>query len=209
MFNSKTPTAPNLFFQYLMLLSIPLYAIGYFGTTAAAIWLICIGCWKIVLFGLLVAVISSFAFPFLIMPTALFMMLAGALSKYGKIYFAIGAILSSIYIAILSATICLVIMKYFIGLSTENSILPALFWAYATATFPFMRLTRQEAQSGDASSSIFSTFFIQLSLCSTIIFYYFNRDFNFSIILFCSIFFILTIIYQITTMPKLYNSLYD
>lgn len=148
MYNSKTYVAPNLFFQCLMFLSIPLIFFGHFGTLAAAIWLVYNGCWSIFFHGWLIAFLGAIFIPILLMPSSWILWFAQKHDE-NKMLFRLSVFLSSIYSTILSTVICLLIVKFFLSSASEGSFIPALKWAYGTATFPFILFARQVQQECD------------------------------------------------------------
>ncbi len=201
--NTKVPVAPNLFFQYLIILVIPLFIVSIVGPIVAIIWLLWIGCWKLVILGILASIILSVIFPFLLIPSFFINRFLNSFQNNKKTMKFLSIVLSTIYIAIISSFISLYTLKYFVNYSDSNNIIPILLWTFGTIAYPFQKLTKQEDQAGDATASIFNTFFVLLALLITIVYYYFALDYGNSILLFCSIYFPLTILYTISNIPNI------
>ena len=193
------PIIPDNFFKYLMPLSVPIMLFGQVGSVIAIVWLIVLGAWTILIWGFVIALVIGFLLPYLLIPSSLVVVktMESNDPTGSKMYMA--TIFSSIYVTIIASLICLLIMNLFIGLTDKEAIIPTLIWAYGTALFPFMRLTKQESQNGDGQSSMFTTFFIQLTFIIAIVTYYLGTDFKTVTLLFIIMLTILSLTYTIVT----------
>ena len=193
------PLIPDNFFKYLMPLSVPIMIFGQLGSVIAIVWLIILGAWKLLIWGFILATVIGFLLPYLIVPSSLVVVktMQSHDPSGSKMYMA--TIFSSLYVTVVASLICLLIMYWFIELMDNEAIVPTLIWAYGTALFPFMRITRQETQSGDGLSSMFNTFFIQLTFIVVILTYYFGTDFKTVSILFVFMLTILSLTYTIVS----------
>lgn len=140
----------------------------------SAIWLIAIGEWWYLLFGIVFMFSSSLVIMIVPLPALLFsipaiMSLEKKQLLLGKTLLFLSNIVSAISISALS----ILIFWHFTENSSDVNLIPVLMWSYAVAMTPWTSAVGKEQENGDSAiASLISTYF-QMSayIIGAIIFY--------------------------------------
>lgn len=148
----------------MLALSIPLMILNMLGGIVAGVWLVVLGEWGTVGYGIAAIFVSSFAISLVLMPT---LPLAAAASSAERSKSRIGLFffcsLGGLYTIGVVTAWCCGVLFFFMNDATHASIIPKLIWSYGVATGPWAYMASKEQQSGDALGSTITTFLAQLA----------------------------------------------
>jgi hypothetical protein len=155
--------------SFTNILIVPIFIINCLGGIISGIWLVILGEWGLIGYGMLAAMMGGFIIPLAILPSAIFALPAVALMTKGHkfIGYMIGT-LSVTYIMIVLSAWCLIVLTTYADQATPDSIIPILIWSYGVALGPISYLAHEELQSGNELSGL-STFFLQIAYFITIL----------------------------------------
>ena len=125
---------------------LPLIILNWLGGIVSGIWLILLGKWGLLLYGILIALFGSYLISLLFLPAMFLLMMPAAYFVEKKQMFLsmVFGFLNLIYTILLIAFCCLTIMLAFINSSDERSIVPAIIWSYGVALGPWMYMASKE-----------------------------------------------------------------
>jgi len=137
-----------MFKQILIALMVPVMVINYFGGVVGGIWLLFLGQWKLVVFGLVGVALLHFAVSLLLMVSMPLGMLGIYLHKRGNILYWPVAYLAICYTYLLMTGTCLVALSicgYYHGPTIDLKLVPYLLWAWGMG----LGYWQYEAANGD------------------------------------------------------------
>ncbi len=159
----------NAFEKLISVFSVPLSLLNVFGGIVSGIWLIILGKWGIIGFGIVALFISGIGLGIALMPGMLFSGPAAMLHEKGnKIGFYFFGFLSALYTILVLTIWCILVLYFFVKQANTNSIIPVLLWSYGVAVGPIAWMAQKEMQGGNEYSMI-ATFFIQVAYLVSII----------------------------------------
>jgi len=158
----------SAFLGFVNVLSVPLFILNIFGEVVSGLWLLIIGEWRMVLLGIAIMVVSTFALGMAVLPSLLFVPLA-TFSK-GEVGKVVAMILSTLYIAAVMVLWCAGVLWLFGRGLTARNIVPMLIWSYGVAVGPWAGMANkdQKAQGGNTYSLV-SVFFAEIGYVVAII----------------------------------------
>ncbi len=194
LFLFKIDTFTELFEKIIVSISFPLMIFNNLGGIIAGIWLLILGEWKFVIFGLIAAFSGSFILGFALMIPMIFAMPSMFfIERNNKI---IGYIFGFFSMLTTNAIIffwCIISFWICYSKSTPESIIPALIWSYGVAVFPLQSLADKEKEN---EFTILTTLFVQIAyIVMLILLLLFNTTFLTGFIVFGS-FLIATMLMQ-------------
>jgi len=165
----------DIFSIILSALSIPIIFLNFFGGIIAAIWLLFLGQWELVLVAFIFTMIVPYAYLIVVLiQMPLIALLSYAQNKNKKIL-----ALTAGFINILIAHIVILVYVFFvldkailISASRNLSITALLLLGYGVATSPFSYMASKE--DADATASFLAVFVSQISYITFAIAYLFN-----------------------------------
>ena len=153
----------------MAIIAVPLSLLNWFGGIASLVWLLILGEWGLIGYGILSILGAGIFLSIVLMPALLFAAPSAAFErkniKIGAYFF---ALLSEIYTIGVLSIWCIAIFVYHISQATPDSIFPVLVWSYSVATGPIVWLASKDLQSGDQYAMV-STFFIQIAYLLSIL----------------------------------------
>src|ERR1039458_3378543 len=75
----------KVFTAIITALSVPIFALNALGGVVSGIWLLCIGQWKLVVFGLLAGIFATWLLSLAMMPAIGLILLGSKLAEKGKV----------------------------------------------------------------------------------------------------------------------------
>ena len=155
--------------KLVSILSVPLWLINIFGGIVSGIWLIILGQWGIIGFGIAALFVSGIGLGIALMPGILFSGPAAILHEKGnKFGFYFLGFLSALYTILVLTVWCILVLYFFVKHADISSIIPVLIWSYGVAIGPIAWMAQKEMQEGNEFSMI-ATFFIQVAYLLSII----------------------------------------
>jgi len=152
--------------RLITVLLIPIGFINMLGGIISGIWLMILGHWSPIGYGLLFLAFSSFGLGLAMMPGLIFAAPAAMMeekgNKLGSYFF---GFLSVFYTYGVLTAWCLVVMTYFLKQADNDSVIPLLIWSYGVATGPIGWMAQKERNE----YSMISTFFIQVAYLISIV----------------------------------------
>ena len=116
----------------------------------SAIWLMILGDWGLIAYGVFVSFISIFGLVSALMPGMMFAGPALAFKKNNKkLGFFVCGCLTSFYSMTVMSAWCITIMHYFLKESDSSSFVPTLLWSYCVAIGPVLWISNKDIQSKD------------------------------------------------------------
>lgn len=195
---NQEPRTSNSNFGYLTFVIVPVMLFGYVGTPISTIWLLILGEWKIVVFGVLIGIVVAFALPFLLIPAAILFVRMHQSNTATQARNNFATLFGWIYMIIVSIAIPLSILLVCLKQASDTNLVLALTLSYGVAVFPFMRLTKLASASGQAATDeMFNTFFIQLAYIISIVGLYYRMTFTQVALMFTLIYSSLALLYLI------------
>lgn len=162
--------------KLITFLSIPFAILNMAGGILSGVWLVILGDWGSIGYGMLAMVISSFGLGIALMPSAL---LTGAgvyfAEKERKILFYAFAFLDNIYIIAVMAAWCWAVFFFFVMRATGDTLIPVLIWSYGVALGPWQWITEKETRGGEGEASLVITLFAQIAYVAMILVFIFTR----------------------------------
>jgi len=155
-------------------LSFPLFILNMFGGIIAGVWLVVLGEWREIGFGVLIFFVSTFLLRLILMPTVLFGLptayFANRKNTLGIIFF---SSLGSIYIYGMITIWCCWIFFLFVRNLTPANTIPTLIWSYGIATGPWAYIASKEqgASSFGSMLAIILTQFAYLTILILVLIY--------------------------------------
>lgn len=141
--------------QFLLILAIPFTILNLLSGVVSGVWLIFLGEWFMVGFGILIMLVSGMILGFAMLPGLIFGAPAISLTNKGYIF----GFLSILYTICVLTVWCILVLVYYTKQAEQNSIIPVLFWSYNVAIAPIAWLAKKDSQSGNEYATIM-TFFI-------------------------------------------------
>jgi len=152
--------------RLITVLLIPIGFINMLGGIISGIWLVILGHWSPIGYGLLFLAFSSFGLGLAMMLGLIFAAPAAMMeergNKFGSYFF---GFLSVLYTYGVLTVWCLVVMTYFLKQADNDSVIPLLIWSYGVATGPIGWMAQKERNE----YSMISTFFIQAAYLISIV----------------------------------------
>jgi len=144
-------------------LALPLVFINNFGVIAAAIWLLLLGEWDIIVSGLVV-LLSGYVLPLwifmigqiFVMPSTYF------IEKNNQTAGMVFGFLNVLSAAAIIVVWCVIVLFYFLKLAGYGSFYPTILWSYCITTSPLAYLAYKDLQGGNEAAMILA-FFAELS----------------------------------------------
>ena len=155
--------------SYMATIAVLLSLFNWFGAIVSLVWLLVLGEWRLIGYGLLSMLGAGIFLSILLMPAFIFTAPLAAFErrniKIGAYFF---ALLSVIYKTGVLSIWCIAIFVYHISQATPDSIFPVLVWSHNVATGPIIWLASKDLQSGNEYAMV-STFFIQIAYLLSIL----------------------------------------
>lgn len=155
--------------QLIRVSSVPIIFCDLIGCIGSVIWLMVLGEWGILGYGLLAMIISSFLISFALIPGLLLAVPAMSFlekdNKLGGYFF---GFLGSIYTISVMSAWCILVLLFFLNKADSSSYIPVLLWSYCVATGAIAYLAQKDSQSGNDSSAI-PTFFLKIAYILTML----------------------------------------
>lgn len=149
----------------------PLFLLNKFGTIVAAVWLLILGDWPVVLLTIAIAVSSSFLTMILLLPSMLFVApLAFFSQRQSLLGTAFCGFLSLFYTAVAICAWSLFIFILFSRGIDGRNLIPVLLISYGAAIGPWMYAAQQEFRADqDAPGTAITVFFAQLAYIASVV----------------------------------------
>ena len=155
-------TASVILIEVLSVIAIPLGLFNLFGGIVVGIWLMVLGEWGIVGYGILFMVVSVPILTVAIIPGMLFMLPISAIhDKDSMVNTVLGFICGCLYALYVTGVLvvwCVLVLFYYMEQANSQSIIPILIWSYNVANAPIVFLGDTELQSGNEYIKIFILF---------------------------------------------------
>jgi hypothetical protein len=161
LFLFKIDTFTELFEKIIVSISFSLMIFNNIGGIIAGIWLLILGEWKFVIFGLIAAFSGSFILGFALMIPIIFAIPSMFfIERNNKI---IGYIFGFFSMLTTNAIIffwCIISFWIYYSISNPENIIPVLIWSYGVAVFPLQYLADKEK---DNEFIMITTLFVQIA----------------------------------------------
>lgn len=152
------------FAKFVATVAIPLSLLNMLGGIVSGIWLVILGRWSIIGYGLVALIASSFCLSLAIMPTLLFAAPAALLYEKGyKLACYFFGFLATLYTMSVLAVWCMAVLFFFTRQADVSTIIPILLWSYVVATAPIAWMAQKELQGGGGIHSTISSTFAQVA----------------------------------------------
>jgi len=186
LFLFKIDTFTELFEKIILSLSFPLIIINNFGGIIAGIWLLILGKWSLVFFGVITAFTGGFLLSFILLVPMIFtfpgMFFIEKDYKILGYFFNFLSLLTTIGII---SFWCIASLWICYQKSTPEAVIPALIWSYGVAIYPLLAMAEKER---DNEFTMLTILFVQLAyIAMLILLIIFNAYFLTGFIVFGSI----------------------
>ena len=132
-------------------LSLPILALNALGGIVSGIWLICLGQWKLVVFGLLVGIFATWLLSLVMMPAVALILLGSKLANKGKLLgFLAFVSAASLWQYVLASIWCIAVFFSIAEHATDKTVIPRMIWAYGVAIAPWSYMAQGEDQGSGA-----------------------------------------------------------
>lgn len=153
---------------------VPVVLLNMFGGLIGGGWLLYLGMWKPVVFGLCAILSGSLVLGFMLLPSiALVIPLGGAIERGSIIAATIAVLVSVVFIKVVMTIWSLGVFDLFLMKSKQEAIIPLLLWSYTVAVTPWGTMARYDQQTNPDSFSAVSTAFLAVACISVMIGVYF------------------------------------
>lgn len=196
-------------------LMVPITLINMFGGIIAAIWLLFIGKWSVVLFGIIIGLVSTYLIGFAMFPS--FLLSAPAIrciEKGNSIFGHFLLFLSHLYTMGLLWYWSIMVFGFFLSYSGRfgEGTFPLLLWAYGVATSPVGHMASKDRDNFSFATTI-STFCTMLGSLVFMIMYMLNFDpgvasIAYLVIMLIGLFALLVLSVQMSTAIRMDNNNY-
>ena len=152
------------FAKFVATVAIPLRLLNMLGGIVSGVWLVILGRWGIIGYGLLALIVSSFCLGVVMMPALLFAAPAALLYEKGsKVAFYFFGFLATLYTMAVLTVWCMAVLFFFTRQADVSTIIPILLWSYVVATVPIAWMAQKELQGGGSIHSTISSMFAQVA----------------------------------------------
>ena len=130
------------------LLTVPIVLLNLLGGTVSGVWLLILGEWWALAYGLSLLVFSLLGLALAMLPGLLLTLPAAYFHSRGyrfPVY--ICALLTNLYPSALMTMWCVWVLSVYLERADKRSFLPLLLWSYATATGPWTYLASKDRNS--------------------------------------------------------------
>lgn len=161
----------------ITIMMIPLVLLNLLGGVGSGVWLVILGDWWVIGYGIALLVGSPFLLGLAMMPSLILMVPAAPLLERGRIILAAPFLfLGGLYTIALISGWCLFILWFFVSRADYNNYIPILIWSYGVALGPWMYMAQKEAQSGGSGGEHISIFFAQVAYIAVVLTLMFTRS---------------------------------
>jgi hypothetical protein len=150
-------TNMKVFTAIITAVSIPIFALNALGGVVSGIWLLCIGQWKLVVYGLLAGISATWLLSLAMMPAMGLILLGSKLAEKGKLSAFLALVsMASLWQYVIASIWCVAVFLAIAEHSTDKTVIPRIIWAYGVAIAPWAYMARGEDQ-GSGAVMMFST----------------------------------------------------
>ena len=160
----------KVFTAIITALSVPIFALNALGGVVSGIWLLCIGQWKLVVFGLLAGIFATWLLSLAMMPAIGLILLGSKLAEKGKVSAFLALVsMASLWQYVIAAIWCIAVFFSIAEHSTDKTVIPRMIWAYGVAIAPWVYMAQGEDQGSGAVMMFSACIACLITLVLTII----------------------------------------